>query len=75
MKATIVFCLFLLIFKSTTQEEKVAPIIDIKDGRVSGTIEKSYSGQEYLAYYGIHFAEPPIGSLRFKVSTFFSKKG
>ena len=68
MKATIVFYLFLLIFKTTTQEEKVAPIIDTKDGRVSGTIEKSFSGQDYLAYYGIHFAEPPIGSLRFKVS-------
>ena len=73
MKATIVFCL-LLIIKTTTQEERVAPIIDTKDGRVSGTIEKSFSGQDYLAYYGIHFAEPPIGSLRFKVSIIFPKR-
>ena len=73
MKATIVFCL-LLIFRITSQEERVAPIIDTKDGRVSGTIEKSFSGQDYLAYYGIHFAEPPIGSLRFKVSIIFPKR-
>ena len=74
MKATIVFYLFLLILKTTIQEERVAPIIDTKDGRVSGTIEKSFSGQDYLAYYGIHFAEPPIGSLRFKVSIIFPKR-
>jgi carboxylesterase type B len=43
------------------------PIIETQSGHVSGVSEKSYSGYDYLAYYGIPFAEPPVGNLRFKV--------
>ena len=63
------FSLITLIFTNCDgAETHSVPIIKTTAGRVSGITEKSFFGKEYLAYYGIPFAEPPIGNLRFKVS-------
>ena len=63
------FSLITLIFTECDgAESKSVPTIKTAAGRVSGVTEKSFFGKEYLAYYGIPFAEPPIGNLRFKVS-------
>lgn len=44
------------------------PIITISEGKVQGTTLKSVLGQNYLAFKGIPYAQPPIGDLRFAVS-------
>ncbi|KAK7602467.1 hypothetical protein V9T40_008056 [Parthenolecanium corni] len=41
-------------------------VIQTKYGAVNGTTGKSRDGREFLAFYGIPFAEPPVGNLRFK---------
>lgn len=47
---------------------KEAPIVDSEGGRVSGILEETVNGREFYSFYGIPFAKPPLGSLRFKVS-------
>lgn len=42
-------------------------VIQTKYGSVNGTTGKSRGGREFLAFYGVPFAEPPVGNLRFKV--------
>ena len=66
MKLTLIFLSFLI----QCWAQKLAPVIEIESGKVSGIIEQSFSGQEYSSYLGIPFAEPPTGNLRFKVHHF-----
>ena len=66
MKLTLIFLSFLI----QCWAQKLAPVIEIESGKVSGIIEQSFSGQEYSSYLGIPFAEPPTGNLRFKVNHF-----
>ena len=58
----------LFVFLIQCWAQKLAPVIEIESGKVSGIIEQSFSGQEYSSYLGIPFAEPPTGNLRFKVN-------
>ena len=44
------------------------PLIDIENGRISGTVEESMKGRDIYSFYGIPYAQPPLGKLRFKVS-------
>lgn len=45
-------------------------IIEVKQGQLEGTTRKSIStGKDYFCYLGIPYAKPPIGELRFQVST------
>lgn len=44
------------------------PIVDTEGGRVSGIIEETLKGREFNSFYGIPFAQPPVGDLRFKVT-------
>jgi carboxylesterase type B len=68
MKSTIVV-LSISIFISTVIAEQ-SPIVSTKTGgQVVGSIEKSFSSQNYFAFRRIPFAEPPTGELRFKVSS------
>lgn len=56
---------------STTPGEATAtgvPSLDTEDGRISGILEKSQKGREFYSFYGIPFAKPPLGKLRFKVT-------
>lgn len=41
------------------------PIISIKQGQLNGTVLKSRNGKPFFAFYGIPYAEPPVGKLRF----------
>uniref|UniRef100_A0A0P4VQD2 Carboxylic ester hydrolase n=1 Tax=Scylla olivacea TaxID=85551 RepID=A0A0P4VQD2_SCYOL len=42
------------------------PFIETKDGRVSGIVEESFKGRDFSSFYGIPYAQPPLGKLRFK---------
>ena len=44
-----------------------AVILTTKQGILKGGIEKSRGGRSFYSFYGIPFAEPPVGELRFKV--------
>ncbi|XP_065203559.1 esterase E4-like [Planococcus citri] len=41
-------------------------ILRLKNGIINGTIGYTKSGRQYMQFYGIPFAEPPVGELRFK---------
>lgn len=47
-------------------------VIQTKGGSVNGTTGKSRGGREFLAFYGIPYAEPPVGNLRFKVGNWLN---
>ena len=42
--------------------------VETKYGPVRGTLKKDDLGTSYHAFYGIPFAKPPVGELRFKVT-------
>lgn len=44
------------------------PILKLAQGNVQGTIRKNLLGGTFYAFQGIPYAQPPIGSLRFKVN-------
>lgn len=46
------------------------PIIEISDGKLRGTITQNLKGEKIYSFLGVPFAKPPIGELRFKVSSF-----
>lgn len=45
------------------------PTVQTPLGTIVGSYEKSYEGNTYASYLGIPFAKPPVGNLRFAVST------
>ncbi|XP_045131337.1 juvenile hormone esterase-like isoform X2 [Portunus trituberculatus] len=42
------------------------PFIETKGGRLSGIVEESFKGRDFFSFYGIPYAQPPLGKLRFK---------
>ncbi|KRT82414.1 esterase [Oryctes borbonicus] len=50
----------------TCGDEISAPLIEISNGWLQGTFEKSYNGRLYSSFQGIPYAKPPIGELRFQ---------
>lgn len=44
------------------------PIVEINDGKLKGTIQKNFKGEDIFAFLGIPYAKPPVGELRFKVN-------
>ncbi|CAG9560138.1 unnamed protein product [Danaus chrysippus] len=44
----------------------INPVINVKEGKLRGCVEKLHNGQEYYSFKGIPYAEPPVGDLRFK---------
>lgn len=51
---------------SASARDDEAPVISTEGGRVSGVAEEATEGKLFYSYYGIPFAEPPVGDLRFK---------
>lgn len=49
----------------------VFPIVCTKSGCVEGIAKTGYQVDEFEAFFGIPYAEPPIGNLRFAVSFVF----
>ena len=45
--------------------------VDTKYGKVQGHVVTLGTGETVVSYLGIPFAKPPVGSLRFKVTTKF----
>lgn len=48
-------------------------VVKIRDGLVKGTIGINIDDEKFYSFLGIPYAKPPIGPLRFKVSTFSNK--
>lgn len=47
------------------------PIVTVKQGKLKGAVIQNILGSSsYYAFRGIPFATPPVGELRFKVSTY-----
>ncbi|XP_031826510.1 esterase E4-like [Nomia melanderi] len=42
------------------------PVVTVRQGRLKGCVQKSTVGTKYLAFFGIPYATPPVGDLRFK---------
>lgn len=61
-------CVFLLInIKLMEAHHKISTVIGTEEGLLRGTVQSSFNGKKYLAFKGVPYAKPPIGSLRFKV--------
>lgn len=50
-----------------------AAVVTIEQGTLSGTYLEARNGEKFNAFYGIPFAQPPVGNLRFKVNSVFIK--
>ncbi|KAK9709153.1 Carboxylesterase family [Popillia japonica] len=59
-----VFYIFLICFFCVYTED--VPVVSTKLGKIAGVFEESYNGKTFSAFYGIPFAKPPIGVLRFQ---------
>nr|ADZ96218.1 JHE-like carboxylesterase 2 [Pandalus japonicus] len=46
--------------------ELEAPVISTEEGNVAGVVEEASNGKPFHSYYGIPYATPPVGELRFK---------
>lgn len=46
-----------------------APVVEINYGKLKGKLRKNYKGEEIFAFLGVPYAKPPVGELRFKVSS------
>ena len=43
------------------------PKVKVYNGLLEGTYEQSYNGRTYSSFWGIPYAKPPVGELRFEV--------
>lgn len=46
------------------------PTVMVKEGWLRGMKINSEVGESFISFKGIPFAEPPVGDLRFKVSSY-----
>ncbi|XP_042856635.1 juvenile hormone esterase-like [Penaeus japonicus] len=58
--------LTLLLAIATAVRGSGAPVVRVTQGLVSGVEEETTNGRSFHSYYGIPFAEPPLGDLRLK---------
>jgi Carboxylesterase family len=49
----------------------VSPIVCLEDGCVRGKVMPGYQTENFEAFLGIPFAQPPVGALRFQVLMIF----
>lgn len=68
MEVHIVLYLFAFIINISLYETRETINVKLKQGEVSGRVQKTFlKHQNYYAFKGIPFAQPPTGDLRFKV--------
>ncbi|GJQ64905.1 Est-6 [Trypoxylus dichotomus] len=65
MVSTLFPLLFFLLAASVNCEDPRL-LVSIDDGPIRGTYRQSRDGRTFLAFEGIPYAEPPVGSLRFE---------
>ena len=61
------FGLVLVLFIVKGSHCESEPMVTIRNGRILGSFMTSSSGQQFLAFQGIFYAEAPTGNRRFKV--------
>lgn len=47
------------------------PIVEVAEGKLKGKVSRTVNNFEYYSFIGIPYAKPPIGGLRFTVSSLF----
>lgn len=62
------FVLVAFVLLSISCEISEAVQVSVKQGTLEGIVSTSRNGTEYYSFYGIPFAKPPVGELRFEVS-------
>lgn len=60
---------FGIVFRCTGADD--GDVVQLNHGRVMGTTLKSRNGRGFKAFFGIPYAKPPVGDLRFKVKSFY----
>uniref|UniRef100_A0A4D5R9V7 Carboxylic ester hydrolase n=1 Tax=Scolopendra viridis TaxID=118503 RepID=A0A4D5R9V7_SCOVI len=61
----VLFCSLLLLFCCEMVSGKEG-VVFLAQGRIQGTLQLSENKEEFYAYYGIPYAQPPVKKLRFK---------
>lgn len=51
-----------------------APLVNVKQGTLRGTVFENIDGGQYFSFLGIPYAHPPIGELRLQVNFMIRKK-
>lgn len=54
--------------------QKLNMILQVEEGKLKGISKKSLTGKCYHAFLGIPYAKPPVGKLRFRVSSIYNIK-
>jgi hypothetical protein len=68
----VVFVFLIGICCQLVNSESLDPLVTIPVlGQVRGSRMSSFNQREFLAFRGIPYAQPPVGELRFKVSSVF----
>lgn len=58
------------VYKVLNDSNERTPVFYLGElGVIQGTIQKSRDGKDFSQYLGIPYAQPPIGNLRFEVSS------
>lgn len=63
------FVLLFFFADSAISLSKDEPIVVTSLGSILGSVKTTRKGFDFYAFRGIPYAEPPIGELRFKVSS------
>lgn len=58
-------CVVLGIWLAVAVGEEV-PVVPTEGGKISGIVEETTEEKPFSSYYGIPYAKPPVGELRFK---------
>ncbi|XP_068231188.1 cocaine esterase-like isoform X2 [Palaemon carinicauda] len=66
MTVSVWICIVIAVHLGSASGSNEGPVISTEGGQVSGVVEEATQGKLFYSYYGIPFAEPPLGDLRFK---------
>lgn len=69
---SLVLSLFFVFYhvEATVSAQGSDPIVNTRSGQLQGFVDKSnVTGETFLSFLGVPYAKPPVGGLRFEVST------